>query len=51
MNIERRAISTAAQLADLYASQMLECPYEYEVAEDSFRDAVCQPVDGLSDGR
>ena len=49
MRIETRAISTAAQLADLYASQMLECPYEYEVAEDSFRDAVCQPVDGLSD--
>ena len=49
VHIERRDISTAAQLADLYASQMLECPYEYEVADDSFRDAVCQPVDGLSD--
>ena len=52
MNIETRAISTAAQLADLYAlyaSHMLECPYEYETSEDAFRDAVCQPVDSLSD--
>jgi GNAT superfamily N-acetyltransferase len=52
VNVETRAVSTTAQLADLhalYSSQLLECPYEYEVAEDSFRDAICQPVDGLSD--